>query len=86
MKLFLKNKKRAHGTEKSQGLTHNIQGTTMALPIGCLTTLNNPEYVETWIRCFEALARVKKLRDRQSEMDPFHLTCVHVIHKKKPYL
>ena len=35
--------------------------------IGYLKTLDNPEYVETWIRCFEALARVKKLRDSQSE-------------------
>ena len=36
----------------------------MASLIGCLTTLNDPEYVEIWIRCFEALARVKKLRER----------------------
>ena len=39
----------------------------MASQIGCLTTLDDPEYVETWIRCFESLARMKKLRDRQNE-------------------
>ena len=39
----------------------------MVSPIGCLTTLDDPEYVEIWIRCFEALAKVKKLRDRWNE-------------------
>ena len=37
----------------------------MASPIGSLNTLNDPELVETWIRCFAALARVKKLKDRK---------------------
>ena len=46
----------------------------MVSPIGCLTTLNNTEYVETWIRCFEVLARVKKLRDRQSEGEQNEIT------------
>ena len=57
-------KPQALGTEKSQGLTCDFQSTKMVLPIRCLTILNNPEFVETWIRCFEALATVKKLRDR----------------------
>ena len=35
--------------------------------MGCLTTLDNPENMEISKRCFEALARVKKLRDRRSE-------------------
>ena len=35
----------------------------MVSSIGCLTTLDDSENVETWIRCFEALARVKKLRE-----------------------
>ena len=38
----------------------------MASLIGCLTALDDPEYTETWISCFEVLARVKKLRDRWS--------------------
>ena len=46
----------------------------MVLPIRCLTTLDNLEYVETWIRCFEVLARVKKLRDRQSEGEQYEIT------------
>ena len=62
-------KPRTLGTEKSQGLTHDFPGTTMASPIGCLTTLDDPEYVEAWIRCFEALARVKKLRDKRSKRE-----------------
>ena len=67
-------KPRALGTEKSRGLTRDFQGITMASPIGCLTTLNNPEYVETWIRCFEALVRVKKLSDRRSEGEQNKIT------------
>ena len=39
----------------------------MASPIGCLTTVHDPEYLEIWIRHFKALVRVKKLRDRRSE-------------------
>ena len=35
---------------------------------------NDLEYVETWIRYFEALARVKKLRDRQSEGEQKEIT------------
>ena len=45
----------------------------MASPIGYLTTLND-EYVETWIRCFKALARVKKLRDRRREGEQNEIT------------
>ena len=46
----------------------------MALPIGCLNILDDPEYVETWIRCFEVLARVKKLKERQSEEEQNEIT------------
>ena len=46
----------------------------MALLIGCLTRLDNCKYVETWIRCFEALARIKKLRDRRSEGEQNEMT------------
>ena len=46
----------------------------IASPIGCLTTLNDAEYVETWIRCIEALARVKKLRDRRSRVKQNEIT------------
>ena len=46
----------------------------MASPIGCLTSLDDPKYVETWIRCFDALARVKKLRDRRSEGEQNEIT------------
>ena len=52
---------------KSQDLIRDFQGTTMVSPMRCLTTHHDPENVETWIRCFEALARVKKLRDRRSK-------------------
>ena len=38
----------------------------MAMPIGFLTSLDEPEYVKTWIRCFTGLAKVKKLKDRRS--------------------
>ena len=48
--------------QMSSGLTRDFQGTTMTPPIGCLITLYDPEYVETWRRCFETLAKVKKLR------------------------
>ena len=67
-------KPRALGTEKSRALTRDFQGTTMALPKGCLTTLDEPKYVETWIRCFEALARVKKLRDRRGKGEQNEIT------------
>ena len=46
----------------------------MASLIGCLTTLDDPEYVEKWISCFEALARVKKLRVRRSEGEQNEIT------------
>ena len=46
----------------------------MASPIGCLTTLDDPEYVESWIRCSEALARAKKLRDRRSKGEQNEIT------------
>ena len=46
----------------------------MASLIGCLTTLDDPEYVETWIRCFKALARVKKQTDRRSEGEQNEIT------------
>ena len=46
----------------------------MASPIGSLTTLDDPEYVETWIRCFDALAREKKLRDRRSKEEQNEIT------------
>ena len=62
-------KPRALRTEKSRGLIRDFQGTTMASPIRCLTTLSDPEYVETWIRCFEALARVKKRSDRRCDRE-----------------
>ena len=42
------------------------------MAIRCLTTLDDPEYVE--IRCFEALARVKKLIDRRSEGEQNEIT------------
>lgn len=35
----------------------------MASPIGYLTSMEDPEYVETWLRFFAASARVKKLKD-----------------------
>ena len=47
--------------------SRGFQGKTMTSPIGCLTTFDDSEYVETWISCFEALARVKKQRDKWSE-------------------
>ena len=53
-------------TRKSRDLTRDFLDTTMASPIGCLTTPDHPEYVEIRIRRFEALAKVKKLRDRGS--------------------
>ena len=46
----------------------------MAFPTGCLTTLDDPEYVETWIICFEARARVKKLKDWRSEGEQNEIT------------
>ena len=46
----------------------------MASPIGCLTTLDDLEYVETGIRCFEALVRVKKLRNRRSQVEQNEIT------------
>ena len=46
----------------------------MASPIGRLFPLDDTEYVETWIRCFEALARLKKLRDRRSEEEQNEIT------------
>ena len=49
----------------------DFQGTTMASPIGCLTTLDYPKYVET---CFEALDRATKLRDRRSEGEQNEIT------------
>ena len=38
----------------------------MVSPIAVLSTLDKPEHIETWIRCFTALARVKKLRDEKT--------------------
>ena len=35
-------------------------------PIEALTTLNKPEHIETWIRCFTALAKVKKLKNEKA--------------------
>ena len=61
-------------TGKLRGLTHDFQGTTVTSPIGRLLPLDDTEYVETWIRCFEALARVKKLRDRRSEEEQNEIT------------
>ena len=37
----------------------------MTSPIGFLTSLDEPEYVENWIRCFAVLARVKKLKNQK---------------------
>ena len=34
-----------------------------SLPIEFLTSLDKSDYVETWIRCFSALVRMKKLKD-----------------------
>ena len=48
----------------------------MASLIGCLARLDDPEYVETWIKCLGALARVKKLRDRRSEGEENEITVV----------
>ena len=53
--------------KKPRSLICDLQCTTMASLIGCLTTLDDPEYLETWIRCFEALVKVNKQRDRRSE-------------------
>lgn len=38
----------------------------MVSPIGCLSHSDEPELVETWIRCFAAQARVKKLKDSKA--------------------
>ena len=41
----------------------------MASPIGYLTSCDETKYVETWIRCFATLARVKKL-DQKTRKPP----------------
>ena len=38
----------------------------MDLPRETLTTLDESEHIETWIRCFAALTRVKKLKDEKA--------------------
>lgn len=38
----------------------------MVSPISYLTTMKDPEYVETWLKCFTVLARVKKLKGTKS--------------------
>ena len=38
----------------------------MASLLGFLTSLDKPEYVETWIRFFAAFARMKKLKDQNA--------------------
>lgn len=38
----------------------------MASPIGYSLVLEDPEYVDTWIRCFAANARCKKLKDNKN--------------------
>ena len=43
-------------------LLHN----NMVLPIEFLMSLGKPEYIETWIRCFAVLIRVKKLKDQKA--------------------
>ena len=35
----------------------------MASPIGYQLSLENPDFVNTWLRCFAASARTKKLKD-----------------------
>ena len=38
--------------------------TTMASPIGLLTRLEEPDYVEAWLDCFAALSRNRKWQDK----------------------
>ena len=43
-----------------------IHDITMASPIGSSLVLEDPEYVDTWIHCFAANARFKKLKDNKN--------------------
>ena len=38
----------------------------MAAAIGILTRLEDPDYVEMWLKCFSAFARSKKLQDKKN--------------------
>ena len=37
----------------------------MASPIGYQLFLEDPDFVNTWLRCFTASARIKKLKDKE---------------------
>lgn len=37
----------------------------MASPVGPLTRLGEPDFVEMWLKCFSAYARSKKLQDKK---------------------
>lgn len=39
----------------------------MALPIGCLNCLDEPEFANTWIHRYAAQAKAKKLKDTKAK-------------------
>ena len=46
-------------------LTFHI--TTMASPIGYQLSLEDSDFIDTWLRCFAASARTKKLKDHKKK-------------------
>lgn len=40
---------------------------TMAQPIGCLLILEDPDFLDAWLRCFDASTRTKKLKGNKAK-------------------
>ena len=56
----------ANANSQSTSTLQDVHIITMALPIEALTMLDEPEHIDTWIRYFTELARVKKLKDEKA--------------------
>ena len=49
----------------SHDLVLTLHITTVASPIGYQLSLEDPDFVDTWLQCFAAGARTKKLKDKE---------------------
>ena len=51
----------------SNWLVLTLYITTMALPIGCQLSLEDPDFVDTWLQCFAVSTRTKNLKDNKEK-------------------
>ena len=48
----------------------------MASPKGYQLSFGDPDFVDTWLQCFAAGARTKKLEDKKEKGEENEITCL----------